>query len=46
VRRLREGLAGYERQAMDEQILDGLILRFAFLYEFGDQMLSDLRGAG
>jgi hypothetical protein len=47
VRRLREGLAGYERQPKDEQILDGLILRFDFLYEFGDKMLRrDLRRAG
>ncbi|MGC2203657.1 MAG: nucleotidyltransferase substrate binding protein [Stellaceae bacterium] len=33
VRRLREGLARYEREPADEQIRDGLIQRFEFTYE-------------
>jgi nucleotidyltransferase substrate binding protein (TIGR01987 family) len=33
VRRLREGLARYERETTDEQIRDGLIQRFEFTYE-------------
>ena len=39
VRRLREGLARYEREATDEQIRDGLIQRFEFTYELGHKML-------
>ncbi len=33
VRRLREGLARYERESADEQLRDGLIQRFEFTYE-------------
>ena len=39
VRRLREGLARYEREPADEQIRDGLIQRFAFTYELSHKML-------
>ena len=39
VRRLREGLARYEREPADEQIRDGLIQRFEFTYELGHKML-------
>jgi|SRR5271169_2880209 len=39
VRRLREGLARYEREAADEQIRDGLIQRFEFTYEPTHKML-------
>src|SRR5712691_5084346 len=40
VRRLREGLARYEREPADEQIRDGLIQRFEFTYELGHKMLK------
>ena len=40
VRRLREGLARYEREAADEQIRDGLIQRFEFTYELAHKMLG------
>src|SRR5690242_6654996 len=40
VRRLREGLARYEREPADEQIRDGLIQRFAFTYELSHKMLK------
>lgn len=40
VRRLREGLARYERDATDEQIRDGLIQRFEFTYELSHKMLK------
>ena len=39
VRRLREGLARYEREPADEQIRDGLIQRFEFTYELCARML-------
>src|SRR5271156_5044701 len=39
VRRLREGLARYEREPADEQIRDGLIQRFEFTYELTHKML-------
>ena len=39
VRRLREGLARYERERTDEQIRDGLIQRFEFTYELSHKML-------
>ena len=39
VRRLREGLARYEREPKDEQIRDGLIQRFEFTYELSHKML-------
>ena len=39
VRRLREGLARYERETADEQIRDGLIQRFEFTYELSHKML-------
>ena len=39
VRRLREGLARYERDPTDEQIRDGLIQRFEFTYELSHKML-------
>jgi nucleotidyltransferase-like protein len=39
VRRLREGLVGYERDATDEQIRDGLIQRFEFTYELSHKVL-------
>jgi nucleotidyltransferase substrate binding protein (TIGR01987 family) len=39
VRRLREGLARYERESTDEQIRDGLIQRFEFTYELSHKML-------
>jgi len=39
VRRLREGLARYQREPMDEQIRDGLIPRFEFTYELSHKML-------
>jgi nucleotidyltransferase substrate binding protein (TIGR01987 family) len=39
VRRLREGLARYEREPADEQIRDGLIQRFEFTYELSHEML-------
>ena len=38
-RRLREGLARYERETNDEQIRDGLIQRFEFTYELSHKML-------
>jgi nucleotidyltransferase substrate binding protein (TIGR01987 family) len=38
-RRLREGLARYERDPADEQIRDGLIQRFEFTYELSHKML-------
>ena len=40
VRRLREGLARYEREPADEQIRDGLIQRFEFTYELTHKMLK------
>jgi nucleotidyltransferase substrate binding protein (TIGR01987 family) len=39
VRRLREGLARYERDPADEQIRDGLIQRFEFTYELSHKTL-------
>ena len=39
VRRLREGLARYEREPTDEQLRDGLIQRFEFTYELSHKML-------
>ena len=39
VRRLREGLARYQREPADEQIRDGLIQRFEFTYELSHKML-------
>src|SRR5271155_5620732 len=39
VRRLREGLARYERERTDEQLRDGLIQRFEFTYELSHRML-------
>jgi nucleotidyltransferase substrate binding protein (TIGR01987 family) len=39
LRRLREGLARYERESADEQIRDGLIQRFEFTYELTHKML-------
>jgi nucleotidyltransferase substrate binding protein (TIGR01987 family) len=39
VRRLREGLARYEREPCDGQIRDGLIQRFEFTYELSHKML-------
>src|SRR6266404_9025961 len=39
VRRLREGLARYERESKDEQLRDGLIQRFEFTYELSHKML-------
>jgi nucleotidyltransferase substrate binding protein (TIGR01987 family) len=39
VRRLREGLARYEREPADEQLRDGLIQRFEFTYELSHKML-------
>jgi nucleotidyltransferase substrate binding protein (TIGR01987 family) len=39
VRRLREGLARYERERADEQICDGLIQRFEFTYELSHRTL-------
>jgi nucleotidyltransferase substrate binding protein (TIGR01987 family) len=39
VRRLREGLARYEREPADEQIRDGLIQRFEFTYELCARIL-------
>ena len=39
VRRLREGLARYEREPADEQIRDGPIQRFEFTYELSHKML-------
>jgi nucleotidyltransferase substrate binding protein (TIGR01987 family) len=39
VRRLREGIARYEREPADEQIRDGLIQRFEFTYELSHKML-------
>jgi len=39
VRRLREGLVRYERDATDEQIRDGLIQRFEFTYELSHKVL-------
>ena len=39
VRRLREGLARYEREEADEQLRDGLIQRFEFTYELSHKML-------
>jgi nucleotidyltransferase substrate binding protein (TIGR01987 family) len=39
VRRLREGLARYEREPTDEQIRDGLIQRFEFTYELSHKMI-------
>jgi nucleotidyltransferase substrate binding protein (TIGR01987 family) len=39
VRRLREGLARYEREPADVQIRDGLIQRFEFTYELSHKML-------
>ena len=38
-RRLREGLARYERKPADEQLRDGLIQRFEFTYELSHKML-------
>ena len=38
-RRLREGLARYEREPGDEQIHDGLIQRFEFTYELSHKVL-------
>jgi nucleotidyltransferase substrate binding protein (TIGR01987 family) len=40
VRRLREGLARYEREPADEQIRDGLIQRFEFTYELSHKTLK------
>ena len=40
VRRVREGLARYEREPMDEQLRDGLIQRFEFTYELSHKMLK------
>ena len=40
VRRLREGLARYEREPADVQIRDGLIQRFEFTYELTHKMLK------
>jgi nucleotidyltransferase substrate binding protein (TIGR01987 family) len=40
VRRLREGLARYEREPVDEQLRDGLIQRFEFTYELSHKMLK------
>ena len=40
VRRLREGLARYEREPADVQIRDGLIQRFEFPYELTHKMLK------
>src|SRR6266404_764041 len=39
VRRLREGIARYEREPADEQIRDALIQRFEFTYELSHKML-------
>src|ERR1700730_6681379 len=39
VRRLREGIARYEREPTDEQIRDGLMQRFEFTYELSHKML-------
>lgn len=39
VRRLREGLARYQREPTDEQVREGLIQRFEFTYELGHKML-------
>jgi nucleotidyltransferase substrate binding protein (TIGR01987 family) len=39
VRRLREGLARYEREPADDQLRDGLIQRFEFTYELSHKML-------
>jgi nucleotidyltransferase substrate binding protein (TIGR01987 family) len=39
VRRLREGLARYEREPADEQLRDGLIQRFEFTYELSHKTL-------
>jgi nucleotidyltransferase substrate binding protein (TIGR01987 family) len=39
VRRLREGLARYERDPADEQVRDGLIQRFEFTYELSHKTL-------
>jgi nucleotidyltransferase substrate binding protein (TIGR01987 family) len=39
VRRLREDLVRYERDATDEQIRDGLIQRFEFTYELSHKVL-------
>src|SRR5271163_2724552 len=39
VRRLREGLARYEREPADEQIRDGLIQRFELTYELSHKLL-------
>ena len=39
VRRLREGIARYEREPTDEQIRDGLSQRFEFIYELSHKML-------
>jgi hypothetical protein len=38
-RRLREGLARYQSEPMDEQLRDGLIQRFEFTYELSHKML-------
>jgi nucleotidyltransferase substrate binding protein (TIGR01987 family) len=40
VDRLREGLRRYERDTTDEQIRDGLIQRFEFIYEMSHRMLK------
>ena len=39
VRRLREGLARYQSEPMDEQLRDGLIQRFEFTYKLSHKML-------
>jgi len=39
VRRLREGIARWQREPKDEQIRDGLIQRFEFSYELSHKML-------
>jgi Nucleotidyltransferase substrate binding protein like len=39
VRRLRDGLARHQREPADEQLRDGLILRFEFTYELSHKML-------
>lgn len=40
VRRLRDGLARYEKDVADTQIRDGLIQRFEFTYELSHKMLK------
>ncbi len=39
IRKLREGLARYQRDPSDDQIRDGLIRRFEFTYELSHKML-------